>query len=57
MHWADRRASDAVPDSISDVRMAGIGALRRWYRAATRQILVRPGPCAELVLLPLPALG
>jgi hypothetical protein len=27
MHWADRRASVAVPDSLSDARMAGIGAL------------------------------
>jgi hypothetical protein len=28
MHWADRRASVAVPDSLSDARMAGIGASR-----------------------------
>ena len=26
MHWADRRASVAVPNSLSDARMAGIGA-------------------------------
>jgi hypothetical protein len=26
MHWADRRAAVAVPDSLSDARMAGIGA-------------------------------
>src|SRR6266567_9611874 len=26
MHWADRRASVAVPDSLSDAQMAGIGA-------------------------------
>jgi hypothetical protein len=26
MHWADRRASVAVPGSLSDARMAGIGA-------------------------------
>jgi len=26
MHWADSRASVAVPDSLSDARMAGIGA-------------------------------
>jgi hypothetical protein len=24
MHWADRRASVAVPDSLSDARMAGL---------------------------------
>ena len=28
MHWADRRASVAVPDSLSDARMAGIGAFQ-----------------------------
>jgi hypothetical protein len=28
MHWADRRASVAVPDPLSDARMAGIGAIR-----------------------------
>jgi hypothetical protein len=28
MHWADRRASVAVPDSLSDARMAGIGVRR-----------------------------
>jgi hypothetical protein len=26
MHWSDRRASVAVPDSLSYARMAGIGA-------------------------------
>ena len=29
MHWADRRASVAVPDPLSDARMAGIGAKRK----------------------------
>jgi hypothetical protein len=28
MHWADCRAAVAVPDSLSDARMAGIGASR-----------------------------
>jgi hypothetical protein len=28
MHWADCRAAVAVPDSLSDARMAGIGVRR-----------------------------
>ena len=26
LHWADRRVSVAIPDSLSDARMAGVGA-------------------------------
>src|SRR6516164_8012589 len=49
LHWANLRVSVAVPDSLSDARMAGIGASRPLRRIPGIVSFLNPQPAFSLV--------